>query len=254
MKPGNIATLPQEIQKHVDAFASWLVDMEKGEYHNDLVPFAQRAEEIRTKTVEAACQLRHQFKQAEKILHEKFVLEEKEKNLPKEALFENWEKAASKIGQKIKNPKFSLGKMEMKQSIQELLGLEWAFMDRAYHIGCQLLHDKRYEEAESVYFFLRFLNPMVFEYWLGMGTAEQAQNKLENAVNTYSMSLALDPENPLIFFQIANCYYQVDEFASCLQALDYCIDFIANAPQHAELLKAAILLKQKAEKQKMERK
>ena len=53
--------------------------------------------------------------------------------------------------------------------------------------------------------FLHGLQPAVFEYWLGEATCRHATGNYEEALNTYSISLILQPESALVFYQMGDC-------------------------------------------------
>ena len=67
---------------------------------------------------------------------------------------------------------------------------------------------------------------------------------MEEALNTYAMSLLWEPTNPFVFFQIASCYYQEKEPENCLKAIDACIEHAKKDEKYAEVLQEASKVKQ----------
>ena len=128
--------------------------------------------------------------------------------------------------------------------LQEQIGLSWDFMDRAYGIARSLYAERKYEDSLASFYFLRFLNPAVFEYWFGEACLLQELCKYEQAASIYNLSLTMQPNNPLVYFQIANCYAELGDKESSLQALDFCIDYAKKDEGHQILRERAEEIKQ----------
>ncbi len=234
-----------EIKPHVDALLGWIVADEKEGYDNKLVPFTQREAKIRAQGEEEIIQLQTKLQNAVRILKEQFELQERQKSdVPEGASFALFEAAFTALREQVKEPSFDIVELFFSTPIQERMGLAWSFMDRAYSVGKALLDAKNYEEAEAVFTFLRILHPDVYEYWFGQAIAQQACMKLEEAIDSYTKSLRLQPENPMPFFQLASCYLALNDVASSIKALEFCIDLAKADPNQAKLVQDAEEIKQ----------
>ena len=241
----NTQLLPSEVQQYVDAFVRKITEIEKEGYDSKLIPFSQKEDELQMYSQEFFSSMHQKLQQGLNIL--KNIFEKEEKQNPKiseQASIVTLEKAQRAMHKKLNDPEFSFSDLDRTRPLQELYGLPWPFMDRAYQTANALLQDKRYEEAECVYMLLCYLHPGVFEYWISSATCKQELGKLEEALRAYEMSLLWEPTNPLVFFQIASCHCQGKEKKSCLEALNVCIEYAAKDDRYAAILKEASEVKQ----------
>jgi tetratricopeptide (TPR) repeat protein len=239
---GVLTPLPPELQKTVDAFHNWLIDIEKKYYHSDLVPFKQHAEEMKAKGNQIIADERKQFQRAEALIKEHFERQEKENpGAFAEATYSIWEEAADKMRKQITDEDFL---PSIFVPLQEQMSLPWPWMDRVYRLAGELLEVQHYEEAQDIYVLLYHLQPAVFEYCFGVATCQHMLGKYQDAVNTYSLSLLLQPENALVFFQMADCFFKGQEQQCGMQTLEYCIEYAQKDDQYKELYQEAVQLKQ----------
>lgn len=223
-----------EVKKHLDDYLDWLIAEEKKEYHNDLVPFAQKEAEIRVQKENEILKLQNIIQQAMQIVKE--FLEQDDHN---KELYQTFEQSLESLKEKVKKPDCKITDLIFGIPLQEQMKLPWEFMDRCYDLAKHLLEEKKYDEAEKVFCFLTFLHPNVFEYPFGMAAAQQANLKYEDAIDSYTQSLFIQPNNPLPFFQLAGCYYQIKEMPSCLNSLECCVNSAKDNPEQASILKDA---------------
>lgn len=217
---------PSPFDTEVQALITSLVALEKEEYHSDLVPFKQHAAQVSEDTKAYFSDLQDMLEEAKAILREHFIAEEaQDPSILPEARFECWEKCAEAIRKQLRDPEFSFFGEVGDKTIQEVYGLPWPFMDRAFAFGKQLFADKQYEEAKKVFLFLRFLQPSVFEYWFGEALSCQSQGNFQEAAGLFGVCLSLQPKNPLIYYQIGCCCYQAGEVAACLKSLEACLQY-----------------------------
>ncbi len=230
-------TLPQETQKQVKPFVDYLVNLEKKYYDSTLKPFPVHEGEMRSKAEHYFVERYNLLILGQKVLQEQFKKQEigHEKFSP-DSSFVKWEEK-SLFG----NDELLIDK---KTPLQEQIGLSWDFMDRAYAVARSLYAERKYEESLAAFHFLRFLNPAVFEYWFGEACLLQELGKLEQAASIYNLSLTMQPNNPLVYFQIANCYSGLGDKESSLQALDFCIDYAKSDAGLTILLERAEQIKQ----------
>jgi len=224
--------LPKVIQQSLDWAMDSVIEAEKEEYQNDLVPFSQHEAQLREEGKKASYEIYQKLIQAKKLLKELFEVEEKsKKNLPFGAFFSRFEEG---VANKQDDP---------EKSLQEQCGLSQEFMDRAYEKGTYLIGERRFDDAASVFLFLRYLNDSVFEYWYGEAFALHELGKFENALDSYAMSLLELPENPVVFFQMADCLYHLGNRDACLKVLTVSIEYCKEKPEYEGLKKNAEELK-----------
>jgi len=191
-----LSLLPEELQKQINAFLSTVIELEKEDYHNDLVPFSQHAAEIREKGAALFIERQRKLDHGKALLQELF----EEENNPPELSFAVYTAAVAAYKEKMKEADLTEAK-----SLQEELELPQAFMHRGLQVARKLLDEEKYEDAESLFLFLHFLQPNVFEYPFGQAVCQQALEHYEEAIESYRMSLQQEPTNPAPFFLMAGC-------------------------------------------------
>src|SRR5205807_10212956 len=102
---------------------------------------------------------------------------------------------------------------------------------------------KEFPQAEALFLALTHLNLNVFEYWLGLATAQQELKALEDARDSYEIALSFGKHLPLLFFQLASCFLGLKEKERALDALHECIHEAEKDESAAQLMKEAIELK-----------
>jgi len=210
-----------------------VIAQEKEGYHNDLVPFDQHAALVREEITSYFIHVEEELDEAKALLQRTFTLEEEQSPfIVPDARFETFELCTALMREKFKDPEYSFLDDAGEHSMQETFGIPWPFMDRSFAFGKRLLHDKRYEKAEKVFFFLRYLAPSVFEYWFSESLTQYYQGKYKEAINHLTVCLALQPENPLVCFQTGVILFQTGDKEGALVALDLCLQY-ADA-QHIE--------------------
>ena len=225
------------------------LDYEKRWYQNDLVPFKQYIAQLKAKNHAALVNLYERLQQSHQIIKKRFALQEAngEYSNPEEsyALFEEASKKwQTRLAQ---NEKMKASIVNFEAPIQENLKLPWSFMDRVYQLANQLLNEGSIEDAEKVFLLLRALNPLVFEYLFGHAFCQQSLGYFEEAAASYLLSIALQPKNPAIFFQIASCFYELKEYEPCCDMLNYVLERTEGKEEYKELAHTAMKIKKSVE-------
>jgi tetratricopeptide (TPR) repeat protein len=234
--------LPATLEKDIDRISEHVLALEKEGYNNALVPFSQHANTLKEEARESFYKIYEEIQHGKQILKEHFEKQELgHEPVPEESSFSLFEEAAQKIKEKSQESDFI---PDDSQTFMVQMGVPWGFMDRSYEVGKGLLAEKNYNDALAVFHFLRLLHPEVFEYFLGEATCYQELGRIDEAIESYTMSLFLQPENPLIFFQLAHCFYRENEKESSLKALEICMNYANQQGGRDELLKEATNFKQ----------
>jgi tetratricopeptide (TPR) repeat protein len=244
MQPHNFHTeevLPLEFQKRVDKYITWALADEKAAYKNDLKPFALHEQEVKEQVKTHCAALQQRLQEGQKLLKDHFTAEE-EKNplLAQEFSLASLEQAIKLLEERRRDVNASLTEFK---SLQAELGIPWSFMDRAFQAGKVLLQNKSLEQASHVFFFLRFMQPRVFDYWVAEATCLHELGKFQEAVDIYEASLAFQPKNPLVFFQMASCLFRLNEVGKAVQGFEACVQAAAEQPRYADLHKEAVQIK-----------
>jgi type III secretion system low calcium response chaperone LcrH/SycD len=240
--------LPGELLIQSIVLSETAIELEEKEYHNDLMPFSQRKEQISAEIKQAILSLYHQLKVGEKILEEVCIEESKGKVHPAdEPSQEEWGKFPEVLKESLTGKYMLLNAAQEAESLQVRLNLPQVLLTKGYKKGLQFLQEKKFIEAESLFLLLRHLNDKIFEFWLGLATAQQELSKFHEAIDTYKLALIFDQHKPLLFLQIAYCLLALQEKEVALKALDYCIENAEKDDTAVDILNEAQELKKTTE-------
>jgi tetratricopeptide (TPR) repeat protein len=246
----NEKPLPKDAEKYLDKVLDEILRLEEKGYHNPLVSFAQYAEKMRAIAHENVSHFYNQLDYAKRVLKEKLEHEEKHNpNIPYPSTFRSCEEALKACKENMKELDMVVTIDFNKSSLQQLAKIDWSFMDRSYQLGKKLMEENALQDAACLFLFLRYLNPMVFEYWLLEAICLHQSKDIENAMIRYGMSLLLQPKNPYVFFQMASIFYDLQEVEACKKLLDISIEYAKKSDQYAEIHKKAIDIKEKLKSQ-----
>lgn len=216
-------TLPlsKEVEKEADFLLSELLKLQEAEYHNDLEPFSQHAEKVKLEAKTKLQKFYSEIQYAEELLKNEFNKIEAENQ---SVSFEVFEKAITRIQEKQNEQPF-MKMIEEKDSMQDLLELPQEFMQHAFDYANSFFAQKEYYKAKCIYTFLRMIQTRVFAYCFGEALSLEALNQIDEAMKSYIYCIFLDPENPNLYFRIANCNLLLNEKACCLESLKLCMEY-----------------------------
>lgn len=198
------------VQEPRRAFIENMIALENEGYHNDLKPFDQHAAEIVMEANAYFTTLDEKLNEAKLLLKRHLTLEEQQDpHIAPDATIEAFENCLHTMDEKFQNPGYSFLNDSKGRSMQETFGISWAFMDRAFLLGKRLLREKQYHDAQMIFFLLRYLSPMVAEYWFCEGLTEQLQNEFQDASAHLAIASGLQPNNPLFLYQLGSCLLQM---------------------------------------------
>lgn len=124
---------------------------------------------------------------------------------------------------------------EDAETNQSLLGVSDEAIEKYYEIARGLLDENNWFDARDAFLFLSFLNPLVHEYWVGLGIAEQSQSKFQQALMAYIMAEATNSENPVPPANAFQCAVALNELDFALYSLDKAITCCGDKPEFSEL-------------------
>jgi tetratricopeptide (TPR) repeat protein len=230
--------LSTEIKRSYDEVLNKIIEIEKEDYHNDLMPFTHHEKQIKEKGEEVIAEMTAGLEEAQKALKELFELEEKEHpEIEAEAQFARWEEASKNISGKLSL--LEAIESDKDEPLQVQCSLGWVFMDRVYHFAKKLQEDKRLKEAANCYRFLRYLNHRVFEYWLQEANCLYNLGKFQDALEAYIQSLLVLPESPFVLYQIGYCYYELGDLEKSVIIFEQCIELAQNDENYKDLVQTA---------------
>lgn len=121
-----------------------------------------------------------------------------------------------------------MGLKDPSLTYQQKLGISNEVLADYYKVAAQLLEEKNWKDATDAFLFLTFLNPSFYEFWMGIGIAQQSQQKYDKALIAYIMAEAIEPKSPLPSANLFQCHLALGEQERAEldwhQAIDLCGD------------------------------
>lgn len=152
-------------------------------------------------------------------------------------------KLSKKARQKLKNKKLLKKELAAGKTAQEVLGFSDLTMAKFYGAAYKLFEHKRFKDSANAFLFLVTLNPLIQDYWLGLGMSSQMYGDYEAAVDSYEMAAMCDVQTPIPYFYLAKCLFAMHDRESALQALDLAVEYANDLPEYVDLKKQAISAK-----------
>lgn len=134
-------------------------------------------------------------------------------------------------------------------SPQEAMGLDQQMLESIYAQAYRLYNTGKYIEATHLFRILIMMNAMEPKYTLGLAACFHMLKEYENAIQTYTMCSAIDPENPIPHYHSADCYIQMKDELSALLTLELAIKRAGDKPEYAKMKERALMSIESLKKQ-----
>ncbi len=109
-------------------------------------------------------------------------------------------------------------------TFQDLYGVTDNAMEVKYEYAFNLLKQKDYEQALSIFHYLVSLNPYQKKYWMGLGSCQLNQGDHTNAVESYTMSSLIDPNDPTPYLFASYSYLALGQSQEAIQSLHLAVE------------------------------
>lgn len=160
--------------------------------------------------------------------------------------------------EKAKNPgdafDQAIGEMASKMMVQGLtpkdaMGVSNAYTENVYAQAYRLYNTGKYGDAAHLFRMLIILNAMEPKYLLGLAACLHMLKEYYDAIQTYTMCSALDPETPIPFYHSSDCFIQMKDPLSAMICLEMAIDRSKEKPEYAKIKERALLSLESLKKQ-----
>lgn len=108
-------------------------------------------------------------------------------------------------------------------TMRDLKGVSDGEMETLYSIAYNYYTTGKYEEADTIFRYLVYLDHSNAKMWIGLGAVQQVRREFAMAVKSYAMASFLDLSNPKPQYYAAECYLALGDTVnaeSALAALD----------------------------------
>jgi len=215
----------QDAKGFIESAATYWLQLEKELYDASSPSFEEHAKQLSPEIQGYLHTLHDTLRRAQNILRAQFAAQDKEKKhtFAKEASFAVWQEAIASAWKNMARKDVITG-MQDTRSLQEIWNIPWPFMDRSYQVAVSLFDQGHYYDAHAVFMLLHFLSPTVFAYVFGEASCQHVRGNFFDALANYLIATQLEPENPVLAFQLACCYQELGEQTSARLVFDYAIE------------------------------
>lgn len=117
-------------------------------------------------------------------------------------------------------------------------GIDDVTLEGIYTLGSYFYEQSNYEEAARLFSGLCAFSPNERRYVFGLGATRKMQGRYEEAADLLGLAVALDVDDPVASFYVAECLIRTGQSAEALGMLEVCLAN-ASAPEHAAVRKSA---------------
>ncbi len=131
-----------------------------------------------------------------------------------------------------------------EQGIQpkEALNLGDDIIEHMYNYGYRLYNNGNYENARNVFLALTVLVPPESRFWLALAASYHRLKDYANAIDTYAHYANEEKHNPLPFYFLYDCYYQIGNVGDAEICLMEVIYRCGDNPLYAKIKQRSILM------------
>lgn len=104
-------------------------------------------------------------------------------------------------------------------------------MEGLYTQAYNFYQSGRYQDAMQIFRMLTTLNANESKYILGLAACMHMMKDFKSAIDNYTVCCLLDPESPVPFYHMADCFLETKDELSALMALDMAIKKAGNKPE-----------------------
>lgn len=122
---------------------------------------------------------------------------------------------------------------------KDALGMDDQMLEAIYGQAYRLYNTGKYAESGQIFRLLVMVNSMEPKYSMGLAACFHMLKEYKNAIDTYTLSSIIDPENPIPQYHISDCYIKLEDELSAIVALKMAIKRAGKDPQFQTLVDRA---------------
>lgn len=126
-------------------------------------------------------------------------------------------------------------------SPKEAMGINNSYLENIYAQAYRLYNTGKYVEAAHLFRLLVMFHAMEPKYMIGLAACFHMLKEYANAIQTYTMCSALDPDNPIPPYHSSDCFIQTKEYLSAMLCLELVIERCGNKKEYAKMKERAQL-------------
>lgn len=127
------------------------------------------------------------------------------------------------------------------KTAKETLGLTDAMVEGIYGQAYRLYNTGKYKEAIQIFRLLIMISPVESKYTMGIAACFHMLKQYKDAAKAYMVVGVIDPETPIPFYHLSDCYIQIGDYTSALIALTNAVERSGDKPEFRVLKGRALL-------------
>lgn len=132
-------------------------------------------------------------------------------------------------------------KMEKSKSPKEVMGLTDAMVEGIYGQAYRLYNTGKFDEAIKIFRMLVMMNSTEPKYSMGLAACFHMKKNYKAAVDAYAIVQVIDPNNPVPFYHLSDCFIQMGDLSSACYSLEMAVKRAADKPEFKALKEKATL-------------
>lgn len=155
--------------------------------------------------------------------------------------------AAGAVGGKVKETTAANVDKTVKQvtnsgkTTKDALGLTDAMVEGIYGQAYRLYNTGKYRDACQIFRLLLMINATEVKYAMGFAACFHMLKEYDAAVGAYNMVTVIDPNNPIPFYHISDCYIKLGDPLSAKVALDMAVKRAGEKPEFRTIKDRALM-------------
>lgn len=135
-------------------------------------------------------------------------------------------------------------KIEKSKSAKEVMGLTDAMVEGIYGQAYRLYNTGKFDEAIKIFRMLVMMNSAEPKYSMGLAACFHMKKNYKAAVEGYAIVQVIDPNNPVPFYHMSDCFIQLGDLSSAYYSLEMAVKRAGDKPEFKALKeKAALTMK-----------
>lgn len=146
-------------------------------------------------------------------------------------------KATEEMADRIGKESFEGQETIVKQLIshgvapKDVMGLNDAMVEGIYGQAYRLYNTGKYKDAIQLFRLLIMLNASEPKFLMGIAACYHMLKEYDNAVGAYTLCGVIDPDNPVPYYHVSDCYLKMEDKRSALVSLEFALRRVGEKPE-----------------------
>lgn len=168
-------------------------------------------------------------------------MKEKKTEMTEETLNALIDEKLKKHGKKLSEEEIEMQRVALREVFiegkppREAMEISVEFLNILYSIAYNSYNAGKYEEANQIFRMLDLLDPAIPRYILGLAATYHQIKDYDKAIAAYFSLTIIEPNSPIGFYHIADCYEKLEMPTGVMMALSGAITRCGEEQKYAKL-------------------